>query len=146
MQYLKTKKAEGPNEPYQTVSSRTLRSISETGELTFQSLFCHIIRTHWVHIRDCDLHTFLTNIVKKLNVKPCGHLLFTHAFSTLRCILEVLTLIGRTKIGTLKTHCNVDKACINSNWQCYLKLSCHIMFSQWKQNALKWIFTFVWRN
>ena len=47
-----------------------------------------------------------------LTIKARLHILFTHAFSALWGILDVITMVDQTKINTPKMH-----PCINRMWQ-----------------------------
>ena len=57
--------------------------------------------------------------INPLNVR-C-HMPFMHAFSALRCVFRVLTLIEPTNVITLKMQRNAKNACANRMWQLGLK-------------------------
>ena len=57
---------------------------------------------------------------------------FMHAFSELRCILKVLTLVDQTKMSISKMqHCNAENACRYGMWQLVYR-GC-------------WLFPTIWR-
>ena len=48
-----------------------------------------------------------------INTKPSCHIPFMQAFSTLHCILKIITFLSKTNISASKMQCSAETACVN---------------------------------
>ena len=65
------------------------------------------------HLFTILINNFQKSTTKFMPLKPRTYLLFTHAFSPVWCIFEVIRLISVTNVSTFEMHCNADYTCIN---------------------------------